>query len=94
VQGTKYVYCAMGRKFDARTVQICVHEHVCLYWVWVFSIIIIISLMSPLLGHKPSLWITHKRAITHHASLVRVDELANKYSRNQRLNVPPEARRS
>jgi hypothetical protein len=40
-------------------------------------IIIVISLlMSPLLGHRPSLWITHKgeRAITHHACPVRVDD--------------------
>jgi hypothetical protein len=29
-------YCARGRGFNSRTVQ-TLHEHVCLYWVWVFS---------------------------------------------------------
>jgi hypothetical protein len=38
-----------------------------------FIVIVIISLlMSPLLKHRPSLWITHKKAITYHAGPVRV----------------------
>jgi hypothetical protein len=31
-----------------------------IWWVWWFIIIIISLWMSPLLGHRPSLWITHK----------------------------------
>jgi hypothetical protein len=45
-----------------------------MFWFDIDVPIIIISLlMSPMLGHRPSLWIIHKeniRAITHHASPV------------------------
>jgi hypothetical protein len=40
-------YYARGRKFDSRTVQtFCVHENVCLYWVWVFLCIICMYLQK------------------------------------------------
>jgi hypothetical protein len=61
--------------------------------MYVIIIIIISLLMSPLLGHRPSLWIKHKeRAITHHAGPVRVGG-CYECSRDW-LNVPSEARSS
>jgi hypothetical protein len=62
-----------------------------IHWDW--CIIIISLLMSPLLGHRPSLWITIRS--TGHAGPVRlVDANDCKCSRAQRLNVLSEARRS
>jgi hypothetical protein len=39
-------YYRRGRGFDSRAVLICVHEHVCLYWVWVFLCIICMHLQK------------------------------------------------
>ncbi|RVE52252.1 hypothetical protein evm_003042 [Chilo suppressalis] len=48
--------------------------------------------MSPLLGHKPFLWMEKGDwAMTHHAGPVRISGCSN---RDQRLNVPSEARRN
>jgi hypothetical protein len=49
----------------------------------IIIIIIISLLMSLLLGHRPFLWITHKENHNPHGP-----------SRDQRLNVPSEARRN
>jgi hypothetical protein len=62
------------------------------------NIIIIISLlMVPLLGHRLSLWITHKEngpKPTTRAQCGLMSANDCKCSRDQRLNVPSEARRS
>jgi hypothetical protein len=52
-------------------------------------------LMSPLLAHRPSLWITHKEngpqpTTRAQCGLLGVNDC--KYSRDQRLNVSSEAR--
>jgi hypothetical protein len=60
-------------------------------------IIIISILMSPLLEHRPSLWITHKEngpKPTTRAQCGLMGANDCKYSRDQRLDVPSEARRS
>jgi hypothetical protein len=59
-------------------------------------IIIIRLLMFPLLGHRPSLWITHKENgpwLTTQAPCGLVCTNDCKYRRDQRLNVPFKARR-
>jgi hypothetical protein len=60
-------------------------------------IIIISPLISPLLGHKPSSWITHKEnwhypTTRTQCGLVGANDC--KCSRNQCLNVSAKARRS
>jgi hypothetical protein len=67
-------------------------------WICNFKNIIIISLsMSPLLGYRPTLWITHKvngsqPTTRAQCGLVRANDC--KCSQDQRLNVPSEVRRS
>jgi hypothetical protein len=62
------------------------------------SVIIIISLlMSPMLGHRPSLWNTHKESgplptTRAQCGLVGVNDC--KYAGTNGFNVPSEARRS
>jgi hypothetical protein len=64
----------------------------------VIIIVIIISLLIPrLLRHRPSLWITHKKngpwpTTWAQCGLVGANDC--KSSRDQRLNMPSEARRS
>jgi hypothetical protein len=62
-----------------------------------FIIIIISLLMSPLLGHRPSLWITHKENRPYPTTRAQYGLMGGndcKCSWDQRLNVTSKARRS
>jgi hypothetical protein len=62
-----------------------------------YVVIIISLLMSSLLGHRPALWIKHKNngpKPTTRAQYGLVSANECKCNRDQRLNVPSEAKRN
>jgi hypothetical protein len=67
------------------------------YYIIIIIITIISLLMPPLLGHRPSLWITHKekgRKSTTRAQCGLVGANVSKCNQDQWLNEAFEARRS
>jgi hypothetical protein len=78
---------------DSRTdiVKIPLEKRENCYFYLLFLTIIISLLMSSLLGHRPSLWITGEWTRTQ-CGLVGANDC--KRGRDQRLYVPSEARRS